>query len=132
LVLVLILLLSSFVLSATLLQRPAGQALDVQLAFDQAQGAADGALQQALANLDAGKPADAEVSTGPNVVGRAGGKPAGDVTEVVATGRAPAPRVDAGPAPVALVQVRATAARMKSGVWRIKSYVLVQSRLQTP
>jgi len=131
-VLALLTLVSSFVLCATMLLRPAGQTLDLQMAFDQAQCSADGALEQALANLEAGKPIAVEIGDGANSLGRADGKRLDDQAEITATGRAPAPQPDSGKAACAIAQVRVTAAKGKSGKWRVKEYVVAPSRLEAP
>jgi hypothetical protein len=129
-VLALLALLGSFVLCATIVLRPAGQTLDLQMALDQAQCSADVALEQALANLEAGKPIAVEIIDGANSLGRADGKRLDDQAEITATGRAAAPQPDYGKAACAMAQVRITVAKGKSGRWRVKEYVVAPSRLE--
>jgi Tfp pilus assembly protein PilX len=129
-VMFLLAVLSSFVVCATMLLRPAGQLLDMQLAFDQAQCAADGALEQALANLEAGKPLAVENLGDSKGQGRAEGKLQDGRAEITATGRAPALAFESGKASWAVVQLRVTAAKGKSGMWQVKGYVARQERAE--
>ena len=130
LVLVLIGLLGTFVAGATMLQRPAGQTLDLQMAFDNAQFAADSSIQQSLANLEIERTADVSLEH-EGTSGRSTLSAEGDQFVITASGSAPAPKVDSsGTERVAWVSIRVMAAKGDTGKWRIGRYEILDSRLE--
>lgn len=131
LVLGLMMMVISFAAVALMLQKPASQAAEIQSSLQQAQFAATGALQVALANLDAGKPPAVQVSLSESISAEATSESLASVREIkiVATGRAPARAQDNQPAQ-ATVQLVALAVKTASGAWRLKEYTIADARLR--
>ncbi|HYG77487.1 MAG TPA: hypothetical protein VEK08_20940 [Planctomycetota bacterium] len=128
--LMLVCMLISFAAGALILQKPAGQAADIHSALQQAQLAAEGALQMSLANLDAGKPPAASISLGAGISAEAGTENAGSVRQIriLSTGRAPAAAADIQNSQ-ATAQITALAEKTPDGKWRVKTY-RVATRLE--
>ncbi len=132
--LMLIFLLGGLIATATLMQRPAVQSVNLHSAFDRAQCAADAAIQQALANLDRGLDPRCTVNISNDCRGTAEvheRTPARESVILSVRGRAPAPHLDAQTAATcACVELNVAAVRPASGAWQIRSYVVVCSRFE--
>ncbi|MCY3020426.1 MAG: hypothetical protein NTW87_15510 [Planctomycetota bacterium] len=144
-VIVLVGLLLLFALTGTILLRPAGTHLDLHHEFARAQSIADGALQKALANLDAGKAADFAkvldtsadaweiVAVSPPAASGPVGKDAATM-ELTATGKvrslAPVDAQTPGRA-WATVRCRARVRKDAAGVWRVVDYSIIDSLRET-
>ena len=130
-VLVLALLLSALVVvmatSAFMLLRPAAQRLDQRAAFDRAQAAADGALDEALARLDAGARATFERKDSSAALRvEASAEDTGEqIILVTAHARAEAWQAQDPARAWAAVRVQAWAARGPGGRWNVRRYVVL-------
>ena len=131
-----VVLLVMLAFAATILLRPASSALDLHHEFAQAQAAADGALQKALASLDAGTPpAFAKVLDGnPEVweIAAVQPLPNADATkalQLTVTGKVRSTaRVENMPQALAWATVRLRViARRAGGTWRVSEYEVADS-----